>query len=123
MESNSLPAVGFPKSDSETLEVSVRRWIRLLALREESYHAARQKALDVFEDEYYQWLMQRTAGNRSKAARVAGITRRTVYRLAAHHPAEEPPAPVTEEPDGAIAGSLGARFADMPGLALREPMR
>lgn len=122
MDSNSLPAVGFSDSERETLEATVRAWVRLLALREDSYHAARQRALDVFEDEYFHWLMRRTAGNRSKAARVAGITRRTVYRLAAHHPAEAPAAPLAEELDGAI-GSLGARFADAPALVLRGSVR
>jgi DNA-binding protein Fis len=79
--------------ETQTPETVVRAWIRSLAGREETYHVARQRVLALFEDEYFHWLMQRTAGNRSKAARIAGITRRTVYRLAAHQPQGLPERP------------------------------
>jgi len=92
MEPNAFPSQGVSAHDPETQtpEIVVRAWIRSLAGQETTYHAARQRVLALFEEEYFHWLMQRTAGNRSKAARIAGITRRTVYRLAAHHPDEQP---------------------------------
>jgi DNA-binding NtrC family response regulator len=92
METNALPSDSLSAEDldSQAPETVVRAWIRSLAVREETYHAARQRVLALFEEEYLHWLMQRTAGNRSKAARIAGVTRRTVYRLAAHHPNGKP---------------------------------
>jgi len=95
--------VSAPSADLASSEADVRAWIRLLALREESYHAARQHVLDVFEEEYLDWLMRRTAGNRSKAARIAGITRRTVYRLVSRY-SDDPPDPSLPTPQPGPGG-------------------
>src|SRR5439155_309622 len=42
-------------------------------LREESYHAARERVIKQFEKQYLTWLVSRAGGNMSKAARVAGV--------------------------------------------------
>jgi DNA-binding NtrC family response regulator len=52
---------------------------------EESYHAARERLLDDFERRYLTWLVERAGGNMSKAARVAGVDRTTLYRLMERH--------------------------------------
>lgn len=123
MERNAFPPEGLSEHDPETQnpETVIRVWIRTLASREETYHAARQRVLALFEDEYFHWLMQRTAGNRSKAARMAGITRRTVYRLAAHHPNGQPD-PLRAEPPRPVAGDFDARLRDAT-LVARGPIR
>ena|ERR1700688_1162828 len=103
-------------------EASIRAWIRLLALREESYRAARQRVLALFEDEYVHWLMQRSAGNRSKAARIAGVTRRTVYRLTAHQ-VDKPPADRTgPDPTHVGVGGVEPSLAGAKAHAARGPV-
>jgi len=52
---------------------------------EESYHTARERLLAEFERRYLAWLVGRTAGNMSKAARIAGVDRTTLYRLMEKH--------------------------------------
>src|SRR6266511_1995994 len=54
-------------------------------LREESYHAARERVIKQFEKQYLTWLVSRAGGNMSKAARVAGVDRTTLYRLMERH--------------------------------------
>src|SRR5256884_667636 len=44
-------------------------------LLEESYHVARDRVIAQFERQYLTWLVNRAAGNMSKAARVAGVDR------------------------------------------------
>ncbi len=51
----------------------------------ESYHSARKSVIAQFESRYVRWLVRRTRGNISEAARVAGIERATVYRLLHRH--------------------------------------
>jgi DNA-binding NtrC family response regulator len=49
------------------------------------YHIARDQVIADFEREYLSWLVGRTAGNMSKAARIAGVDRTTLYRLMEKH--------------------------------------
>lgn len=48
---------------------------------EQLYHAARDRVLADFERRYLTALLTRAAGNMSKAARIAGVDRTTLYRL------------------------------------------
>src|SRR3989454_9193971 len=43
------------------------------------------RSIDEFERRYLPWLVQRAGGNMSKAARIAGIDRTTLYRLMERH--------------------------------------
>ncbi len=51
----------------------------------EAFHAAKDKLIAHFEREYLSRLTARTNGNMSKAARLAGIDRTTLYRLMEKH--------------------------------------
>ncbi|MCU0649114.1 MAG: sigma-54 dependent transcriptional regulator, partial [Gemmatimonadaceae bacterium] len=55
------------------------------AIMNESFHAAKDKLIAHFEREYLSRLTARTSGNMSKAARLAGIDRTTLYRLMEKH--------------------------------------
>ncbi|HEX9107512.1 MAG TPA: sigma 54-interacting transcriptional regulator, partial [Longimicrobiales bacterium] len=52
---------------------------------DESYRAARERLLAEFERGYFKWLVGRSGGNMSKAARIAGVDRTTLYRLMERH--------------------------------------
>jgi DNA-binding NtrC family response regulator len=54
-------------------------------LEEESYHNARDRVLAEFELRYLTALVNRANGNMSKAARIAGVDRTTLYRLMEKH--------------------------------------
>jgi DNA-binding NtrC family response regulator len=54
----------------------------------ESYHAARERLLSAFERRYLARLVQQAGGNMSKAARIAGVDRTTLYRLMERHSLE-----------------------------------
>jgi len=89
-------------------------------LLEESYHAARDRVIAQFERQYLTWLVNRASGNMSKAARIAGVDRTTLYRLMERHGLQRsptagwvierepggPPADTTE--DLSIAAAVGA---------------
>jgi DNA-binding NtrC family response regulator len=60
-------------------------------LLEESYHAARDRVIAQFERQYLTWLVNRAAGNLSKAARIAGVDRTTLYRLMERHGLQRSP--------------------------------
>src|SRR5690606_16405468 len=55
------------------------------AIMEEKYHEARDRVLVEFERGYLTWLVNRSGGNMSKAARIAGVDRTTLYRLMEKH--------------------------------------
>src|SRR6267154_80684 len=54
-------------------------------LVDESYHGARDQVIAQFELQYLSWLLGRAGGNLSKAARIAGVDRTTLYRLMERH--------------------------------------
>jgi DNA-binding NtrC family response regulator len=51
----------------------------------QSYHVARERVIATFERRYLAWLVSRAGGNMSKAARLAGVDRTTLYRLMERH--------------------------------------
>ena len=51
----------------------------------QSYHAAREQVIASFERRYLTALVNRAGGNMSKAARLAGVDRTTLYRLMERH--------------------------------------
>jgi DNA-binding NtrC family response regulator len=54
-------------------------------LADGSYHVVREQVLTNFEKGYFNWLVSRAGGNMSKAARIAGVDRTTLYRLMEKH--------------------------------------
>jgi DNA-binding NtrC family response regulator len=52
---------------------------------DEAYHIARDRIVAQFEKNYLRWLVTRARGNMSKAARIAGVDRTTLYRLMEKH--------------------------------------
>ena len=60
-------------------------------LHDESYHGAREQVIAQFELQYLTWLLGRAGGNLSKAARIAGVDRTTLYRLMERHGLQRSP--------------------------------
>jgi DNA-binding NtrC family response regulator len=58
---------------------------------DEPYHVARDRVLAEFETQYLAWLVKRTGGNLSRAARVAGVDRTTLYRVMERHGLQRAP--------------------------------
>jgi DNA-binding NtrC family response regulator len=84
-------------------------------LLEESYHVARDRVVAQFERQYLTWLVNRAAGNMSKAARIAGVDRTTLYRMMERHGLQRgPTAGWVIEREGATA-PVETEFAD-PGV-------
>lgn len=52
---------------------------------QESYHAARERVIAEFERRYVETLVANAEGNMSRAARLAGVDRTTLYRLMERH--------------------------------------
>jgi DNA-binding NtrC family response regulator len=65
-----------PKAETTGLPASIMN---------DAFHAAKDKLIAHFEQEYLARLTARTSGNMSKAARLAGIDRTTLYRLMEKH--------------------------------------
>jgi DNA-binding NtrC family response regulator len=59
--------------------------VAALPVNDEPYHAAKEKVVAQFEREYFARLVSRAGGNMSKAARLAGVDRTTLYRLMDKH--------------------------------------
>ncbi len=49
------------------------------------FHAARERVVADFERRYLSWLLVQADGNVSRAARIAGVDRTTLYRLLGKH--------------------------------------
>ena len=52
---------------------------------DQGFHAARDRLMANFERRYLTWLVNRAGGNMSRAARIAGVDRTTLYRLMEKH--------------------------------------
>jgi DNA-binding NtrC family response regulator len=80
-------------------------------LLEESYHVARDRVIAQFERQYLTWLVNRAGGNMSKAARIAGVDRTTLYRMMERHGLQRSPTAgwvVEREPEPAPMEEAGA---------------
>ena len=55
------------------------------ALLDQAFHTAKDNLVTQFEKEYLAHLTARAGGNMSKAARMAGVDRTTLYRLMEKH--------------------------------------
>jgi DNA-binding NtrC family response regulator len=106
-EARTAPAAGPSSLISTTLD--------------ESYHVARERVIGQFELQYLTWLLNRAGGNMSKAARIAGVDRTTLYRLMERHGLQRSPTAswvVEREPESAIvAEPIVARAESLPGAA------
>lgn len=60
-------------------------------LLQESFHVGRDRVLAQFERRYLAELVRAAAGNMSKAARIAGVDRTTLYRLMERHGMQREP--------------------------------
>src|SRR5213083_2881534 len=85
-------------------------------LLEESYHAARDRVIAQFERQYLTWLVNRASGNMSKAARIAGVDRTTLYRLMERHGLQRSPTAgwVVEREPGPAAGAMDDTQIEVP---------
>ena len=81
-----LQLVGDPASVNGAIPASL-----VSTLLEESYHVARDRVIAQFERQYLTWLVNRAAGNMSKAARIAGVDRTTLYRMMERHGLQRSP--------------------------------
>jgi DNA-binding NtrC family response regulator len=79
---NHLPFMNGDGSTPATERVSLGS---LATYEEEAYHVARDRVIAEFELRYLTALVHRAAGNMSKAARLAGVDRTTLYRLMEKH--------------------------------------
>jgi DNA-binding NtrC family response regulator len=76
---------------------------------EESYHVARDRVIVQFERQYLTWLVNRAGGNMSKAARIAGVDRTTLYRMMERHGLQRSPTAgwvVDREPEPPLVEAL-----------------
>jgi DNA-binding NtrC family response regulator len=60
-------------------------WRPDVCFRDDGYHAERDRILAEFELNYLSWLVERTGANMSRAAKLAGVDRTTLYRLMEKH--------------------------------------
>ena len=60
-------------------------WFQVEDPRGEKYHVARDRVLADFERRYLVWLVDRAGANMSRAAKMAGVDRTTLYRLMEKH--------------------------------------
>src|SRR6266436_3754705 len=94
--------------DAGTADTGANPASLISTLLEESYHAARDRVIAQFERQYLTWLVNRASGNMSKAARIAGVDRTTLYRLMERHGLQRSPTAgwVVEREPGVAAGVM-----------------
>ncbi|HYK83512.1 MAG TPA: sigma-54 dependent transcriptional regulator [Gemmatimonadales bacterium] len=93
----------------------------IASLLEESYHAARDHVVAQFERQYLTWLVNRASGNMSKAARIAGVDRTTLYRLMERHGLQRSPtAGWVVEREAAAPGAAPEPLAEAPRIEGKE---
>lgn len=105
IQADDLPGRG----DASDIGVATRGWPAHLMTK--AYHSAKEAVLTHFEREYLTTLVARADRNMSKAARLAGIDRTTLYRLLEkHHVADVGEAGKLSDGAGAyrlpVAGSI-----------------
>jgi transcriptional regulator of acetoin/glycerol metabolism len=71
--------------DPAPINAPAARGAIALADTDEPYHLAKDRVMAQFEQDYLSRLVERAGGNMSKAARVAGVDRTTLYRLMDKH--------------------------------------
>ena len=83
-----------------------QEWRPGTTFREDGYHAERERVLADFELSYLSWLVERAGANMSRAAKLAGVDRTTLYRLMEKHRLHRDTV-ITVQPDDArgIPGS------------------
>jgi DNA-binding NtrC family response regulator len=80
-----ISANDLPLSDGRSPTAGPAAVSLISPLMEEGYHTARDRVVAEFEIQYLTWLVNRAGGNMSKAARIAGVDRTTLYRLMERH--------------------------------------
>lgn len=78
IEPEDIPCMEGPKVPEGTMPFDFE-------MVDEPYHAARDRVTAEFERRYLSWVVNRAEGNMSRAARIAGIDRTTIYRLMEKH--------------------------------------
>jgi DNA-binding NtrC family response regulator len=74
-----------PSHDDEIMPGAAEGMVGMQALLDKPFHAAKDELVSQFEQEYVRRITSKTRGNMSKAARLAGIDRTTLYRLMEKH--------------------------------------
>lgn len=64
---------------------ALEEWHPRAQFRDDGYHAERERVLGEFELSYLSWLVERAGANMSRAAKIAGVDRTTLYRLMEKH--------------------------------------
>src|SRR5438034_297341 len=102
--------------DSGAADTSANPASLISTLLEESYHAARDRVIAQFERQYLTWPVNRASGNMSKAARIAGVDRTTLYRLMERHGLQRSPTAgwVVEREPGPAAGAMDDLQVEVP---------
>jgi DNA-binding NtrC family response regulator len=99
----------------------VKTWTQPTVSTEEPYYAARDRLVAEFELHYLTQLLTEAGGNMSRAARVAGVDRTTLYRLMERHGLDRRVITGSESPhangngsNNAVAETNGADVAAPP---------
>ena len=80
-----IPEGEAPSTPSRRGTSYVPEWRPEVSFRDDGYHAERERILTDFELSYLTWLVERTGANMSRAAKLAGVDRTTLYRLMEKH--------------------------------------